>query len=78
MPAFWIGYRPLLEMQHQLGANHMQKLSESLTGMGTPLSETSTLTMPERERYTNDSDSIIVYALTEILHKRLDGDYKRV
>ena len=46
MPAFWIGYRPLLKMQHQLCANHIQKLSKSLTCMGAPLPEASTLAMP--------------------------------
>jgi hypothetical protein len=49
MPAFWIRYRPLLKMQHQLGTDHIQKLSESLTRMSAPLPETPTLTMPDNE-----------------------------
>ena len=49
MPAFWIGYTPLIERQHQLGMDHVQKLSESLTLMSAPLPETPTLTMPDDE-----------------------------
>ena len=49
MPAFWIGYTPLIERQHQLGMNHVQKLSESLTRMSASLPETPTLTMPDDE-----------------------------
>ena len=49
MPAFWIGHTPLIEIQHQLGMDHVQKPSESLTRMSTPLPETPTLTMPDDE-----------------------------
>ena len=49
MPAFWVGHTPLIERQHQLGMDHVQKLSESLTLMGAPFLETSTLTMPDDE-----------------------------
>ncbi len=49
MPAFWVGHTPLIEIQHQLSMDHVQKLSESLTLMSAPLSETPTLTMPDDE-----------------------------
>ena len=49
MPTFWIRYSPLLEMQHELCEDHIQKLSEGLTGMRAPLTETSTLAMPDDE-----------------------------
>ena len=49
MPAFWIGYTPLIERQHQLGMDNIQKLSESLTCISAPLPETSALTMPDDE-----------------------------
>ena len=49
MPAFWVSHTPLVERQHQLGMDHVQKLSESLTRMSAPLPETPTLTMPDDE-----------------------------
>ena len=49
MPAFWIGHTPLIEIQHQLGMDHVQKPSESLARMSAPLPETPTLTMPDDE-----------------------------
>ena len=49
MPTFWMFHTPFVKVQHQFGTDHIQKLSKSLTGMGTPLSETPTLTMPDNE-----------------------------
>ena len=45
MPAFWVSHTPLVERQHQLGMDHVQKLSESLTRMSAPLPETPTLVL---------------------------------
>jgi hypothetical protein len=49
MPPFWMLHTPFVKMHHQLSANHIQKLSESVTRMSAPLPEASTLTMPDDE-----------------------------
>jgi len=49
MPVLWVVHTPPVEMQHQLCANDIKKLSESLTGMGAPFPEAATLAMPDDE-----------------------------
>ena len=59
MPGFWMLHTPFMKVQHQLGADDIQKLSESLTNMGTPLPETSTLTVPDELCYSQGTSRIV-------------------
>ena len=49
MPVLLIVHTPLVEMQHQLGANDIKKLPKGMANVSAPFPETAALAMPDNE-----------------------------